>query len=99
MQVFCGIDWAEGHHDVALVDESGRLVTKKRMLDAHPPTEVLTSNARHRCQDRRANPARSRRQQQLEHAFFLAAFAALADPVSRAHYDRKRAQGNATTLP
>ena len=24
--VFCGIDWAEGHHDVALVDEDGKLV-------------------------------------------------------------------------
>ncbi|MGK5682861.1 IS110 family transposase [Actinoplanes sp. URMC 104] len=30
---------------------------------------------------------------QLKRAFFLAAFAALADPVSRAYYDRKRAQG------
>jgi transposase len=29
----------------------------------------------------------------LKRAFFLAAFAALADPVSRAYYDRKRAQG------
>ena len=23
MAVFCGIDWAEGHHDIALVDENG----------------------------------------------------------------------------
>jgi transposase len=30
---------------------------------------------------------------QLKRAFFLAAFAALSDPVSRAYYDRKRAQG------
>ncbi len=30
---------------------------------------------------------------QLKRAFFLAAFAALADPVSRAYYDRKRAEG------
>jgi transposase len=30
---------------------------------------------------------------QLKRAFFLAAFAALADPVSRAYYDRQRAQG------
>jgi transposase len=30
---------------------------------------------------------------QLKRAFFLAAFASLADPVSRAYYDRKRAQG------
>jgi hypothetical protein len=25
-KAFCGIDWAEGHHDIALVDELGRLV-------------------------------------------------------------------------
>ncbi|MEV4418328.1 IS110 family transposase, partial [Catellatospora sp. NPDC049609] len=30
---------------------------------------------------------------QLKPAFFLAAFAAPADPVSRAYYDRKRAEG------
>ncbi|MEU6138107.1 IS110 family transposase [Nocardioides sp. NPDC047086] len=30
---------------------------------------------------------------QLKRAFFLAAFAALHDPTSRAYYDRKRAQG------
>ncbi|MGW5648885.1 IS110 family transposase [Saccharopolyspora sp. NPDC003752] len=29
----------------------------------------------------------------LKRAFFLAAFAALSDPVSRAYYDRKRAEG------
>jgi transposase len=38
------------------------------------------------------HPARSGNKQ-LKRAFFLAAFAALADPVSRAYYDRKRAQG------
>ena len=30
---------------------------------------------------------------QLKRAFFLAAFAALADPINRAYYDRKRAEG------
>jgi hypothetical protein len=30
---------------------------------------------------------------QLKRAFFLAAFASLAHPPSRAYYDRKRAQG------
>ena len=29
----------------------------------------------------------------LKRAFFLSAFAALSDPVSRAYYDRKRAEG------
>ena len=24
MDVFCGIDWAEDHHDIALVDRDGR---------------------------------------------------------------------------
>jgi hypothetical protein len=24
--VYCGIDWAEGHHDIALVDGDGKLV-------------------------------------------------------------------------
>jgi hypothetical protein len=31
--VYCGIDWAEGHHDVAVVDEDGRLVAKARISD------------------------------------------------------------------
>lgn len=31
MQVTCGIDWAEGHHDVALVDRGGHRVAKARI--------------------------------------------------------------------
>ncbi|MFG1761686.1 IS110 family RNA-guided transposase, partial [Micromonospora echinofusca] len=31
---FCGIDWAERHHDIALVDAEGRLVTKRRIPDS-----------------------------------------------------------------
>ncbi|MGF6889565.1 transposase [Nocardia sp. GAS34] len=30
---FCGVDWAEGHHDIAIVDHDGTLVTKKRIAD------------------------------------------------------------------
>jgi transposase len=33
VSVFCGIDWAEGHHDVALVDADGKLVAKRRIGD------------------------------------------------------------------
>ncbi len=33
VRVFCGIDWSERHHDVALVDESGALVVKERVGD------------------------------------------------------------------
>jgi len=38
------------------------------------------------------HPARTGNRR-LKRAFFLSAFAALADPVSRAYYDRKRAEG------
>ena len=34
MLVFCGIDWAEGHHDVALVDAEGSLVAKRRIAES-----------------------------------------------------------------
>ncbi|WP_019611153.1 IS110 family transposase [Nocardiopsis sp. CNS-639] len=33
MAVFCGIDWAEAHHDVALVDTDGTLLAKRRISD------------------------------------------------------------------
>jgi hypothetical protein len=29
----CGIDWAEGHHDVAIVDGDGKLLAKKLISD------------------------------------------------------------------
>ncbi|MFD8996547.1 IS110 family RNA-guided transposase [Streptomyces abikoensis] len=31
--IYCGIDWAERHHDVALVDDSGQLLAKRRITD------------------------------------------------------------------
>lgn len=31
--MFCGIDWAEAHHDVAIVDPEGRLVARQRISD------------------------------------------------------------------
>ncbi len=31
--LFCGIDWSETHHDVAIMDGSGQLVAKKRIAD------------------------------------------------------------------
>jgi Transposase len=32
-KVFCGIDWAERQHDVAVVDEQGKLIAKRRISD------------------------------------------------------------------
>jgi len=33
MDVFCGIDWAEDHHDIALVDRDGNLLARQRISD------------------------------------------------------------------
>src|SRR6266849_10043539 len=33
MDVFCGIDWAEDHHDIALVDRDGTLLARRRITD------------------------------------------------------------------
>ena len=34
MAVFCGIDWAEGHHDIALIDGDGSLIAKRRINES-----------------------------------------------------------------
>ena len=33
MEVFCGIDWAEDHHDIALTDRDGKLLARRRISD------------------------------------------------------------------
>src|SRR5580692_2840659 len=33
MNVFCGIDWAEDHHDIALVDHDGQILARQRVSD------------------------------------------------------------------
>jgi transposase len=33
LDVFCGIDWAEDHHDIALVDRDGGLLARARISD------------------------------------------------------------------
>jgi transposase len=43
MAVFCGVDWAEGHHDVALVDGEGRLVAKRRISESLDGIAELTA--------------------------------------------------------
>jgi transposase len=48
MSMTCGIDWAERHHDVALVDEGGSTIAKKR-IDTGPQgfTDLVTLIAEH----------------------------------------------------
>jgi hypothetical protein len=33
MEVFCGIDWAEDHHDIALAGRDGQLLARRRIRD------------------------------------------------------------------
>ena len=33
MDVYCGIDWAEDHHDISLADQDGRLLARRRISD------------------------------------------------------------------
>lgn len=41
--VFCGIDWAEDHHDIALVDADGHLLAKQRITDDAAGLAILLS--------------------------------------------------------
>jgi transposase len=31
---YCGIDWAEGHHDIAVVNDEGKLIAKRRIEES-----------------------------------------------------------------
>lgn len=42
-KIFCGIDWSERHHDVALVDQDGQLLAKRRIEETNAGwAELLT---------------------------------------------------------
>jgi transposase len=41
--VYCGIDWAEGHHDIALVDGDGMLVARQRISESIAGFAELTA--------------------------------------------------------
>ena len=48
MAITCGIDWAEGHHDVALLDEQGKVVGRRRIdTGVAGFAELLTMVAEH----------------------------------------------------
>ena len=46
MPLFCGIDWATEHHDVAVVDDNGSVVARGRVSnDAAGFARLLTVSA------------------------------------------------------
>ena len=57
MDVFCGIDWAEDHHDIALVNRDGQLLARRRISDDAAGLAALIEHAcRARRQRRRPIP-------------------------------------------
>jgi transposase len=48
MDTYCGIDWAEDHHDIAVVDQNGKLLARQRISDGPAGlTELLGLLAGH----------------------------------------------------
>jgi transposase len=48
VSVYCGIDWAEDHHDIAVVDSEGQLLVRRRIDDsAAGLAQLLTLLAEH----------------------------------------------------
>lgn len=43
MAVYCGVDWAEGHHDIALVDSEGKLLATRRIEESLEGLTQLTA--------------------------------------------------------
>lgn len=41
--MFCGIDWAERHHDIALIGQDGALIAKRRINDGPEGFDELTA--------------------------------------------------------
>jgi transposase len=78
MTVFCGIDWATGHHDVALIDAGGALLAKARINDdAAGLAELLTILAEHG--DTEADPVPVAIE--TSHGLLVAALRATGRPV------------------
>ena len=43
LSIYCGIDWSEQHHDIALVDENGLVVVRNRIAESVAGFGVLTA--------------------------------------------------------
>ena len=76
MQVTCGIDWAQDHHDIALVAADGAVIAQRRIgNDAAGFAELLAVLAQHDTPSgelRSKVDARSQAVQQLQEIGLLA---------------------------
>lgn len=41
LQVFLGLDWAEDHHDLCVLDDQGRVLASRRIVDGLPGVQTL----------------------------------------------------------
>ncbi len=41
METFCGIDWADDHHDVAVIDRDGQVLAHRQIRDDHAGLQEL----------------------------------------------------------
>lgn len=41
-KIYCGVDWAEDHHDIAIIDEHGNVLVKRRISDDFEGLSALT---------------------------------------------------------
>ncbi len=41
METFCGIDWSDDHHDVAVIDRDGQVLAHRQIGDDHAGLQAL----------------------------------------------------------
>ena len=47
--LFVGDDWAEGHHDIEIVDDDGKVLVRRRLSEGLEGVTRLHSLSRRRC--------------------------------------------------
>jgi hypothetical protein len=108
LSLFCGIDWATDHHDVAVIDGDGHVVARVRVSNDAPGFAALLTllaeagdNAadpkpdRSRAERPPTSRDRSRCRLGLAAVGPIWALGSLrASPGARSHYDARRAAGD-----
>jgi transposase len=97
----CGIDWAEAHHDVALVDEDAKIVARKRVTADLPGFTALLELIAEHGGDPESTPVAIETDKNL----FVTALAAAGftvypiNPKALARYRERRGQAGAKSDP
>jgi len=60
VSITCGIDWAEAHHDVAVLDDSGRVLERRRIDTGVPGFGQLMAMLQDHAEDPTKVRSRSR---------------------------------------